>query len=121
MQKRYNLTQIGDKSQQRIYYRRDAHCPIVTHVRRRGQEGRARITAWLINISEESCLITADEFPSGLADIYIIFPGLGSKVFAHVKSQGDFTVEAVFDRQLPAGLVSQISRLTATKPTAPIA
>jgi hypothetical protein len=111
-QKRYNLTRLGDDLEPRVYYRRDAHCPVITHVRRRRQTNRVRVTGWLVNISEESCLVTAEGFPSDLVDAYVIFPGLGSKIFGVILDQGEFTVQIRFDRPLPAGIVSQISRVT---------
>ena len=113
--KRYNLTRIGEETAPRVYYRRDAHCPVVTHVRKRGRDARVKITGWLINISEEGCLISSDGFPPELADAYVIIPGLGSKVLGVITNQGEFTVQIQFDRQMPAGLVSQISRLTLQK------
>ncbi|MBA69722.1 MAG: hypothetical protein CML30_12675 [Rhizobiales bacterium] len=114
-QKRYNLTRLGEDPSRRVYYRRDAHCPVLMLVRRKGQDHRVRITGWLINISEEGCLTSGDGFPSFLVDAYVIFPGLGSKVLGYIRTQGDFTLQLEFERQLPPGIVTQISRLTLQK------
>ena len=114
-QKRYQLTRIGEELERRVYYRRDANCPVIAHLRRSGQDERLSLKGWLVNISEDGCLLTAEGFPGFLADLYIVFPGLGAKVFGYVRGQGDFTLHVQFEKQLPAGLVTQISRISPAK------
>ncbi len=117
-QKRYQLTRIGEKLERRVYYRRDANCPVIAHVRRSGHDERFSLKGWLVNISEDGCLLTAEGFPQFLADLYIVFPGLSSKVLGHVRGQGDFTLHVQFEKQLPAGVVTQISRISPAKSSA---
>ncbi|TDH39172.1 hypothetical protein E2A64_08885 [Pseudohoeflea suaedae] len=113
--KRHQLTKIGDELEQRVYYPRDAGCPVAAHVRRSGRDERLAKKCWLVNISEDGCLLTGDDFPARLADVYIVFPGLGAKVLGHVRGQGDLTLQIQFEKQLPVGIVTQISRITPAK------
>lgn len=110
--KRYALTQLGERAERRTFYRRDASCPVITHVRPKGEEGRIQIPAWLVNISEDGCLVTSDHFPPRIDDIYLIVPGFGSKVFGAVRNQGQYTINVQFQTKLTAGIVEKISRLT---------
>lgn len=110
--KRHALTQLGERDDRRTFYRRDASCPVITHGRTKHEEERVQVPAWLVNISEDGCLITSDHFPPRLYDIYLIVPGLGSKIFGLVRNQGQFTINVQFQTRLTAGIVEKISRLT---------
>jgi hypothetical protein len=110
--KRYALTLIGDRTDRRIFYRRDANCPVITHIRVKNEEERVQIPAWLVNICEDGCLVTSDYFPQRADDVYMIVPGLGSKVFGTVRNQGRYTINLQFPTRLTAGIVEKISRLT---------
>ena len=110
--KSHALTQLGAQSDRRIYFRRDANCPVITHVRRRGETDRLQVPAWLVNICEDGALLTSDYFPTRIEDTYLIIPGLGSKVLGAVRSQGQYTINIKFRTLLNASLIDKISRLT---------
>ncbi|PWW04164.1 hypothetical protein DFR52_101855 [Hoeflea marina] len=110
--KSHALTQLGERSDRRVYFRRDANCPVITHVRRRGETERSQVPAWLVNICEDGALLTSDYFPTRLEDAYVIIPGLGSKVLGAVRSQGQYTINVKFRSLLNAALIDKISRLT---------
>jgi len=110
--KRYSLTRLGDQKNRRVFFRRDANCPVITHARCRDVEHRSMVPAWLVNLSEDGALLTSDHFPARLADVYIIIPGLGAKVLATVRDQGEFTINVQFETQLTQDVVDMIARLT---------
>lgn len=110
--KNHALTQLGNTSQSRIYFRRDANCPVITHVRRRDEMERLQVPAWLVNICEDGALLTSDYFPTRLQDTYVIIPGLGSKVFGAVRNQGEYTINIKFRSLLSASLIDKIARIT---------
>ena len=108
----FALTRIGQKAERRMHFRRDANCPVITHVRRRGQGRRRQVPGWLVNISEEGCLITSDHFEPDLSDLYLVVPGFSTKLFGKVVNQGEFTVNMSFSEPITAEMVSKAARLT---------
>lgn len=115
--KRYALTQLGDgKQNRRIYLRQDANCPVIVHVKQRDQEERTAVPAWMVNLSEDGCLITSDHFPRKLENAYIIIPGLGSKVYGVVRTQGQYTINVQFTTKLTSDVVNKVSRITVSSP-----
>ncbi|MDZ7601013.1 MAG: hypothetical protein U1A06_06535 [Hoeflea sp.] len=110
--KRYALTQLGDaKDGRRIYVRRDANCPVITHVRKRDGDEHIAVPSWLVNLCEDGCLLTSDYFPSRAEDVYIIIPGLGSKVHGKARSQGRYTINVKFTTLLTTDIVNKIGRI----------
>lgn len=62
--KKYRLTQLADlKESRRVYIRRDANCPVIAHVRKHNGSDHVGVPSWLVNISEDGCMITSDYFP----------------------------------------------------------
>ncbi|MBU4529451.1 MAG: hypothetical protein KUA43_10085 [Hoeflea sp.] len=111
--KRYELTQLGGaKENRRVYPRRDANCPVIAHVRRRHADEHVAVPCWLVNLSEDGCLVTSDYFPSKVEDLYIIIPGLGSKVHGKARSQGNYTLNVKFTTLLTPDIVGKIGRIT---------
>lgn len=111
--KRYALTQLGGTMiERRAYIRRDANCPVIAHVGRHGAGNRTAVPSWLVNICEDGCLITSDNFPLNVADVYIIIPGLGAKVHATARNQGDYTLNLKFTTLLTADVVDKVARIT---------
>lgn len=110
--KRYDLTHLRRKPNRRFHVRRDANCPVVTHVRLKDVHGRVAVPGWLVNISEQGCLITSDYFPEKIEDIYLIIPGFGSKVMGTVRNQGEFTIHVEFATTLTSAIVDKVARLT---------
>lgn len=110
--KRYALTQLGEQKQARkVYFRRDANCPVLCHVRQRSSEARIAVPSWMVNISEDGCLMTSDHYPSMIDDVYIIIPGLGAKVFGRVSNQGDYTLNVQFTTKVTAEIVDMVARM----------
>jgi hypothetical protein len=116
--KRHALTQIGDANdKRRVYPKRDANCPVIAHVAIRESEGRIAVPCWMVNLSEDACLITSDHFPRRVIDVYLIIPGLGAKLHGIARNQGEFTLNLKLTTKLPAGLISKVSRIkTVPKP-----
>jgi len=109
--KRHALTQLGNLAGPPAYARRDANCPVITHVRIRNGDEHVAVPSWMINISEDGCMVTSDYFPKKAEDVYIIIPGLGSKVHGKARKQGNFTISVKFTTLLTADIVSKISRI----------
>lgn len=109
--KRHALTQIGDGNDRRVYFRRDTNCPVIAHVRQRQSEERIAVPSWMVNISEDGCLLTSDHFPNRVKDAYIIVPGFGAKVFGIVRNQGNYTLNFKLSPLLPADLIEKIARI----------
>ena len=110
--KRYALTQLGElRDGRRAFIRRDANCPVITHVRRRDSDEHIAVPCWLVNISEDGCLVTSDYFPSKAEDVYIIIPGLGSKVHGKARAQGNYTINVKFTTNLTTDIVDKIGRI----------
>lgn len=109
--KNYALTQLGAKADRRIFLRRDANCPIIAHVRRRNSDEHIAVPCWLVNLCEDGCLVTSDYFPSRVEDIYIVVPGLGSKVHGKARSQGNYTLNVKFSTLLTSDIVDKIGRI----------
>lgn len=109
--KKYALTKLGDPKNRRSYSRRDANCPVITHARRRGEDLHVAVPAWLVNLSEDGCQITSDHFPSGVDEVYLIIPGLGSKVHGKAKAQGKFTLHVEFSTLLTTEIVDKVGRM----------
>lgn len=109
----FALTRIGQKTEQRIHFRRDANCPVITHVRRYTETRRTQVPAWLVNISEDGCLITGDHFEPLLYDLYLVIPGFDSKLSGRIVGQGDYTINVHFAELITAEMVDRAARLTA--------
>ncbi|WP_322990891.1 hypothetical protein [Hoeflea sp.] len=110
--KRYALTRIGEvEENRRAYFRRDTNFPVIVHVRRFNADNRTAVPSWMVNISEDGCLITSDYFPARADDVYIIIPGLGSKVHGVVRSQGEYTLNIKFKTLLTTDVVSTVTRI----------
>ena len=110
--KRYALTQLGElKDPRRVYLRRDANCPVIVHARRREGEDHIAVPSWMVNLCEDGCLVTSDHFPKKAEDVYIIVPGLGSKVHGKVRTQGKYTLNVKFTTLLTADVVAKIARI----------
>ncbi|MCY0146917.1 hypothetical protein OEG84_04090 [Hoeflea sp. G2-23] len=110
--KKYALTRLGEFEQaRRVYFRRDTNCPIIAHVGRPYTDTRTAVPSWMVNLSEDGCLITSDYFPARAEDVYIIIPGLGSKVHGVVRSQGEYTLNVKFKTLLTADVVDKVARI----------
>ncbi|MEP3438409.1 MAG: hypothetical protein ABJN75_16755 [Hoeflea sp.] len=110
--KNHALTRLGNlKDREAVYLRRDANCPVITHVRRRDGDEHIAVPSWLVNLSEDGCLITSDYFPKKAEDVYIIIPGLGSKVHGKARSQGNYTLNIKFTTLLTSEIVGKIARI----------
>ncbi|MBW3098425.1 hypothetical protein [Pseudohoeflea coraliihabitans] len=108
--KSYRLTQLGGLAPAPSY-RRDACCPVVLHLRQKGQEARVQLAARLVNISEDACLLAVDNMPAKLVDTYLFVPGIKARIPAKVESQGLHTLEIKFVTRLPADVVDRIAGL----------
>lgn len=116
--KRHALTQIGDGSDKRhVYSKQDANCPVVAHVSVRESEVRIPVPCWLVNLSEDACLITSDYFPPRVIDVYLVIPGLGAKVHAIARKQGEFTLNLKLTTKMPSELISKVARIKAVSKT----
>lgn len=110
--KRHALTQIGDADdKRRVYFRRDANCPVVAHVAVRDSDDRIPVPCWMVNLSEDGCLLTSDHFPPKVIDVYLIIPGLGAKVHAIARNQGEFTLSLKLTTKMPRELISKVARI----------
>lgn len=110
--KRYALTQLGEQQKApQVYFRRDANCPVLSHVRQRNTETRIAVPSWMVNISEDGCLMTSDHYPSMIDDVYIIIPGLGAKVFGKISNQGEYTLNVKFTTKVTAEVVDWVARM----------
>ncbi|OCW58190.1 hypothetical protein [Hoeflea olei] len=109
--RKYALTQIGDQKDRRIHSRRDANCPIIVHAKKRTGDSTVAVQSWLVNLSEEGCQVASDHFPRNVHEVYVIIPGLGSKVHGNVVKQGDFTLHVAFTTALTAQIVDKVGRI----------
>ena len=109
--KSHALTRLGDGRGKRFYVRRDANCPIVTHARRRKSDLYVAVPSWLVNLSEEGCLIASDDFPRDVEEVYLVIPGMGSKVHGKAKKQAKHTLHVHFTTLLPADIVDKVGRI----------
>lgn len=109
--KSHALTRLGEHDERRIFYRRDAGCPVVVHASTMKTEVRTAVNGWLVNISEDGCLVASDYFPPKVKDIYVIFPGFGQKVFGVARGQGDHTLHIHFPTRLTRELADKVSRI----------
>lgn len=110
--KRYALTKLGGQEEpRRVYFRRDANCPVLCHVRQRNAEVRIAVPCWMVNISEDGCLMTSDHYPPMVEDVYIIIPGLGAKVLGTVCNQGEYTLNVQFSTKVTAEVVDLVARM----------
>jgi hypothetical protein len=110
--KRHALTQLGDTQDKRhVYFRRDTNCPIIAHVRTRDVEDRIAVPCWMVNLSEDGCLITSDYFPPKICDVYIIIPGLGAKVHGVARNQGDYTLNIKLTTKLTSDVIDKVARI----------
>ena len=110
--KRYALTQLGGlKDPRRVYVRRDANCPVITHVRQRDGDDHVAVPSWMVNICEDGCLLTSDYFPAKAEDVYIIIPGLGAKVHGKARTQGRYTINVKFTTLLTGDIVDKVARI----------
>ena len=110
--KRYALTQLGSPEDRRLaFIRRDANCPVITHVRIRAGGDHIAVPSWLVNISEDGCLVTSDYFPKKAEDVYIIIPGLGSKLHGKARNQGKYTLNVKFTTLLTSDIVEKVGRI----------
>ena len=108
--KRHALTQLGEAGR-RVFPRRDANCPVITHARGRKEDGHVAVPSWLVNLSEDGCLVTSDHFPKAVHDVYLVIPGLKSRVHGKVKGQGKYTLHVEFTTLLAADVVDRIGRI----------
>lgn len=115
--KLHALTRLGEQDDRRVFYRRDAGCPVIAHALPANSEARQAVQGWLVNISEDGCLIASDDFPSKVRDIYLIIPGFGQKVFGVSRGQGDHTLHVHFPTRLTATLVEKIARIKVVEKT----
>ncbi|WP_422370112.1 hypothetical protein [Hoeflea sp.] len=110
--KRHALTRLGEaSSERRVHFRRDANCPVIAHARNREGESRIAVPCWMVNLSEEGCLLTSDHFPPRIIDIYLIIPGLGAKVHGVARTQGEYTVNVRFTAKLTADVINKVARI----------
>lgn len=110
--KRHALTQLGDAPREkRVHFRRDANCPVIAHARNREGENRIAVPCWMVNLSEDGCLLTSDHFPPRIIDIYLIIPGLGAKVPGIARTQGEYTVNMQFSAKLTADIINKVARI----------
>ena len=109
--KLHALTRLGEQENRRIYYRRDAGCTVVAHASTPVTQARTAVSGWLVNISEDGCLIASDDFPRKVKDIYLIIPGLGQKIFGIARGQGDHTLHIQFPARLTGKVVDKVSRI----------
>lgn len=130
---RYALTRIRSASEPRVYFPRDANCPVVTYLRVRHFNDQFSCTGHLVNIAENACLVASDKFPwrddplhDGRVEHYW-FPRIADEVlvaipWAHsqfpgiIKKQGNYTLRIDFMDLVPRGLVEHIASL---EPQAP--
>jgi len=110
-QKRHGLTQIGNEQALVVNYRRDTHCPVIVFIRRANEGKFVQAPAWLINLSEDSCMVSSDNFPKKAYEIRILFPGLSDKIKGKVQNQGDYTINVRFNFELPTRIVNRIARI----------
>lgn len=110
--KRHGLTQLGNEQAQPVYYRRGTHCPVMVFIRRANEEKFTKVPGWLINISEDSCLISSDHFPKKAYEIRIQFPGLSTKFKGKARKQGEFTILVQFSNDLPTRIVDKIALIS---------
>ncbi|EDQ32907.2 hypothetical protein HPDFL43_08159 [Hoeflea phototrophica DFL-43] len=119
--KRHALTQIGGAGDKRqVYSKQDANCPVIAHVSVRNSETRIPIPCWMVNLSEDSCLLTSDHFPPRVIDVYLVIPGLGAKVHAVTRNQGKFTLGLSLTTKIPSDLISKVARIKAVSKAAPV-
>lgn len=115
--KAHALTRLGGEENRRIFYRRDAGCPVIVHAQTPAATDRVGVKGWLVNISEDGCLIASDDFPPKVRDIYLILPGFGQKIFGIARGQGDHTLHIQFPARLTADIVDRVARLKVTPKT----
>ncbi len=111
--KNYMITQAnGDvKDKRRVYPRRDANCPVIARVRQREREEQIDVPCWLLNLSEDGCLITSDYFPHKVEDISLSIPGVPSIVRGKARAQGEYTINIKFAKLLKIETVNMIGRI----------
>jgi hypothetical protein len=116
--KRHALTQIGDGNDKRhVYAKQDTNCPVIAHVAIRDSESRIQVPCWLVNLSEDGCLLTSDYFPPRVIDVYLVIPGLGAKVHGIARNQGEFTLNLKLTTKLPSDVISKVARIKAVSKT----
>lgn len=112
--KRHALTQIGDvNDKRRTYAKQDANCPVIAHVAIRDSDSRIPVPCWMVNLSEDACLLSSDYFPPRVIDVYLVIPGLGGKVHAIARNQGEFTLSLKLTNKMPPDVISKVGRIKA--------
>ncbi|MDF1609018.1 hypothetical protein PZ897_12605 [Hoeflea sp. YIM 152468] len=110
--KKYAITQIGErKDNRRVYPRRDANCPVIAQIRPRDRKTYKSVPSWMVNLCEDGCLLTSDHFPSKAEDIYLTIPGVPERVHAKARTQGKFTLNVKFTELLTPEIVEMIARI----------
>ena len=104
-------TSVELKEKRRVFPRRDANCPVIARVRLRSRQEQIQVPCWLVNLSEDGCLLSSDHFPHRVDDIHLTIPGVGTPVHGKPRAQGQHTINVRFSKLLKIEVVDMIARI----------